>query len=107
VEPGSQYVIVWEFRVRQENEAEFVKQYGPDGVWARLFRLSDGYLRTELKRDVADHLCFLTLDFWQAEEDFNRFRQLNAAEYQRLDKELEGLTEQETRLGAFWITSEG
>jgi heme-degrading monooxygenase HmoA len=97
-------VIVWEFRIRQANEAEFVKQYGPEGIWARFFRGASGYVRTELKRDVADHLCFLTLDFWQAEEDFNRFRQANVAEYERLDKELEGLTEQETRLGAFTRT---
>jgi heme-degrading monooxygenase HmoA len=101
VNTGTQYVIVWQFRVRQENEAEFVKQYGPQGIWARLFRGSSGYIRTELKRDVADHLCFLTLDWWETEEDFNSFHQQNLAEYERLDKELEGLTEQETRLGAF------
>jgi heme-degrading monooxygenase HmoA len=103
MESGAQYVIVWEFRIKQENEAEFVKQYGPEGVWARLFRGSGGYIRTELKCDVADHLCFLTLDFWQAEEDFIRFQQANVAEYERLDRELERLTEQEARLGAFWF----
>lgn len=96
------YVIVWEFRVRREKEADFVEQYGPEGSWARLFRRSGGYIRTELERDVADHLRLLTLDYWQTEEEFNDFHQRNLAEYQRLDKELEGLTETETRLGAFW-----
>ena len=97
----TQYVIVWQFRVRQGKEQEFVEQYGPEGSWARLFRRSGGYIRTELIRDVADHLRFLTLDFWKTEEDFNRFRELTQAEYERLDKELEDLTETETRLGAF------
>jgi heme-degrading monooxygenase HmoA len=98
---GSQYVIVWEFRVRQDREREFVEQYGPEGSWARFFRSSSGYIRTELVRDVADHLRFLTLDYWQTEEEFNDFRKQNLAEYQRLDKEFEGLTEKETRLGVF------
>lgn len=98
---GTQYVIVWEFRVRQEKEREFVEQYGPEGSWAQLFRRSGGYIRTELVRDVADQLRFLTLDYWQTEEEFNRFRTQNMAEYERLDREFEGLTEREKRLGAF------
>ena len=106
--PGAdlQYVIVWEFRVRQGKEREFVEQYGPEGSWAQLFRRSGGYIRTELVRDVADRFRFLTLDYWQTEEEFNDFHQRNLAEYQRLDKELEGLTEEEARLGAFWRTDQ-
>ena len=101
---GREYVIVWEFRVRQDREAEFVAKYGPEGAWARFFRGSAGYLRTELVKDVADYFRYLTLDYWQAEEEFKRFRQQNLAEYERLDKEFEGLTESETRLGAFWFS---
>ena len=98
---GTQYVIVWEFRVRQERAAEFVQKYGPEGAWARFFRGSAGYHRTELLKDVADTDRYLTLDFWQTEEEFEHFRGENRAEYERLDGEFEGLTETETRLGAF------
>jgi heme-degrading monooxygenase HmoA len=98
------YVIVWEFRVRPDREAEFVEKYGPEGAWARFFRGSAGYIRTELVKDVAADLRFLTLDYWQTEEEFNRYRQLNLAEYERLDKEFAGLTETETRLGAFRLS---
>jgi heme-degrading monooxygenase HmoA len=98
---GTEYVIVWQFRVKQEREKEFVQKYGPEGSWAQLFRRSGGYIRTELARDVTDHLRFLTLDYWQTEEEFNSFHSRNVAEYQRLDKEFEGLTVEETRLGAF------
>ena len=97
-----EYVIVWEFQVRQAREAEFVQKYGPDGDWARFFRRSAGYIRTELVRNVAVDFRYLTLDYWQSEEEFKRFRERNLAEYERLDKEFEGLTESETRLGAFW-----
>jgi heme-degrading monooxygenase HmoA len=103
VASGTQYVIVWEFRVRREKEKEFVEKYGPEGSWARFFKGSSGYIRTELVRDVADHLRFITLDYWQTEADFNDFRKQHLAEYERLDREFEGLTEQETRLGAFQV----
>jgi heme-degrading monooxygenase HmoA len=99
---AGEYVIVWEFRVWQAREAEFVQNYGPEGAWARFFRSSAGYIRTELVRDVAVDFRYLTLDYWQSEEEFKRFREQNMAEYERLDKEFEGLTESETRLGAFW-----
>lgn len=99
------YVIVWEFRVRLDRVGEFEEKYGPEGLWARFFRRSAGYLRTELVRDVAAANRFLTLDYWQTEEAFHEFKQQNLAEYERLDKEFEGLTEQETRLGAFWTKS--
>ena len=102
---GAQYVIVWEFRVRPGREAEFAEKYGPEGLWARLFRKSTDYERTDLVRDVAVEGRFLTLDYWQTEEAFTQFKQQNLAEYERLDKEFEGLTEQETRLGAFWTES--
>ena len=99
---AAEYVIVWEFWIRQDREAEFVEKYGPEGAWARFFRGSRGYIRTELVRDVAADHRFLTLDYWQTEEEFKRFREQNLAEYERLDKEFERLTETEMRLGAFY-----
>jgi len=96
-----QYVIVWEFWIRPGSEAEFIEKYGPEGAWARFFCKSEGYIRTELVRDVTEARRFLTLDYWKSEEEFNSFRKQHLAEYERLDKEFEGLTEQETHLGAF------
>ncbi len=104
MKPGAQYVIVWEFQVRPARNEEFVQKYGPEGVWARFFRGSTGFIRTELVRDVAVDFRYLTLDYWQSEEEFDGFREQNLAEYERLDKEFEGLTESETRLGAFWFS---
>jgi heme-degrading monooxygenase HmoA len=102
---AGEYVIVWEFQVSQARNEEFVQKYGPEGAWARFFHGSAGYIRTELVRDVAIDFRYLTLDYWQSEEEFKRFREQNLAEYERLDKEFEGLTESETRLGAFWSQS--
>src|SRR3984957_5014988 len=104
MKPGAQYVIVWEFRVQEARKEEFVQKYGPEGAWARFFLGSAGYIRTELVRDVAVDFRYLTLDYWKSEEEFKRFREQNLAEYERLDKEFEGLTESETRLGGFWFS---
>lgn len=97
------YVIVWEFRVKPEKDSQFIKHYAADGTWARFFRRGKGYIRTELVRDVDDPRRFLTLDYWQSQREFKDFREQNVAEYERLDKEFEQLTETETRLGSFWI----
>jgi heme-degrading monooxygenase HmoA len=102
VPSNAQYVIVWEFLVRQDRQQEFVEKYGPEGLWARFFQGSAGYIKTELVKDVSKDGRYLTLDYWQTEEEFSRFKQQNLAEYERLDKEFAGLTESETRLGAFW-----
>ena len=100
---SSHYVIVWEFRVRLDREKEFVEKYGPEGDWATFFRGSQAYIRTELVQDVTDRRRFLTLDYWQSQSEFKRFREQNRAEYERLDKEFEKLRETETRLGSFWL----
>jgi heme-degrading monooxygenase HmoA len=98
---GLVYVIVWEFRINSQMEAEFVRHYGPEGSWAQFFSRSKGYIRTDLMRDVADRLRFVTLDYWQSQEEFDGFREQNLVEYERLDEQFEGLTKKETRLGAF------
>ena len=93
------HVIVWEFRVRPDAETRFIEKYGPDGIWARFFRGGQGYIRTELVKDVAERGRFLTLDYWHSEEEFKRFRDQNQAEYKRIDRECEELTEAESYLG--------
>ena len=97
---GAQHVIVWEFHVALGKESEFIEKYGSQGIWARFFRNGQGYIKTELVRDVADQRRFLTLDYWRSEQEFNRFREQNQLEYERLDRECERLTEIETCLGA-------
>ncbi len=48
----STYIVVWEFQVKTECEAEFVAAYGPDGEWARLFMRSPEFLGVELLGSV-------------------------------------------------------
>ena len=95
------YATLWEFEVVPEQQAEFEANYGPDGRWARLFRRANGYLGSELLRDRAQPLHYLTIDRWASREDWLAFRREYAAEYERLDREFEGLTTREAPLGEF------
>ncbi|HKC60882.1 MAG TPA: antibiotic biosynthesis monooxygenase [Myxococcales bacterium] len=92
------YVIVWEFVARPGREADFERAYGPRGRWVELFRGGEGYLGSELWRGEGR---WLTVDRWESEEDFLRFRGARLAEYQALDREMEELTASERQLGAF------
>jgi heme-degrading monooxygenase HmoA len=92
------YVIVWQFAPKPGCEPEFERVYGPQGRWAELFRSGDGYHGTELWRGNG---VWLTVDRWQSEQHYDRFRREREKEYEAIDRELERLTERETRIGTF------
>jgi heme-degrading monooxygenase HmoA len=95
------FVIVWRFRPLEGRESEFERAYGPSGEWALLFRRDDGYLGTDLLRRSEDSREYLTLDRWVSRTAYETFRSRFSNEYRRLDRLFEGLTEEETPLGAF------
>jgi heme-degrading monooxygenase HmoA len=97
------YVVLWRFRPVSGREGEFEQAYGPSGVWARLFGRDDGYLGTELLLRRSDEKSreYLTLDRWTSRSAYEAFRARRDGEYRRLDRRLEGLTEEETLLGDF------
>lgn len=95
------HVLVWEYRVAPGHAAQFEHIYGPDGEWARLFRLAPGYLGTQLLRDADDPGRYVTLDRWRDAADFAAFKARFATRYAELDARCEELTGDERRLGAF------
>jgi len=44
---------------------------------------------------------YLTLDFWETREEYEKFKKENAAEYERIDRECAGMTVRESRVGEF------
>jgi heme-degrading monooxygenase HmoA len=97
----STYVVIWQFRPLAGAERRFEEAYGPNGAWARLFAGGEGFLRTELHRDLKDPGRYLTLDVWISKEAYGAFRAKHAAEYAAIDRECEILTAEETPLGEF------
>jgi|SRR5688572_9374671 len=94
------YIIIWEFRVKEEYEAEFEQIYGPDGAWAQLFKRGEGYLGTELLRDMEQPRRYLTLDRWHSRAAYEAFQKRWTEAYKELDGRCEGLTEQEVIIGS-------
>jgi heme-degrading monooxygenase HmoA len=99
------YLIIWEFQIKPGLAAEFELIYGSNGAWATLFRKSPEYLGTELVRDLARPGRYLTLDRWTSREALQQFKEENANDYAALDQQCERLTEAETFVGEFELTT--
>jgi hypothetical protein len=97
----STYIVVWEFQVKTDCQAEFVAAYGPDGEWARLFRRSPEFLGVELVGSVGNAARFFTLDHWGSATALDMFLAANATAYDALDRRFTGLTVWERRIGGF------
>lgn len=95
------YLIVWEFHPKKGAEARFEEAYGARGVWAQLFARGEGFVATELNRDLKNPARYVTLDMWLSKQAYDVFRASHLAEYQAIDEQCESLTEHERELGTF------
>lgn len=95
------YLVAWEFRPKRGAEKRFEAAYGPSGVWANFFAMGEGFIGTELNRDLNNPRRYLTLDLWVSKAAYDRFRSDHRQEYEAIDAQCEELTEQETELGQF------
>ena len=69
-------------------------------MWATFFRAGEGYLGTELFRDVTQSARYLTIDRWISQSAYEDFRRDHLTEYETIDECCQALTEQELRLGS-------
>ena len=93
------YVIVWKYEVGEATRDEFEREYGPNGVWVRLFTRVAGFRGTELLRGAAG--VYLTIDRWESRADHDTFLARHGDEYNRTDEACAALTLDETLIGAF------
>ncbi len=98
------YIIVWEYQVRPEQQAEFEDVYSSHGAWVELFKQSSGYLGTELLQDAINNRRYLTIDRWASKAEYEAFLLEWEIDYHALDVRCEGLTETESQLG-IWLSS--
>jgi len=89
------------FSYEARDPAEFEQVYGPDGEWAAFFRTGDGYVGTELLRDVEVAGRYLVLDRWESRDAYQAFVEANRDEYMRRVDETAFHYDQELRLGTF------
>ena len=97
--------IIWSFRARAQHERDFVAAYGPEGDWARLFRKAEGYRGTQLLKDAPGAQRYVTIDTWDSQDHFDRFKRDFQREYIELDSRSGALTELEEPIGVFEVVA--
>ena len=95
------FVILWKFAVKEGQETDFERVYGPEGDWVRLFGKGQGFVGTELLRSSDQPSEFVTADRWRSQGDFEKFRGHNLDAYKAVDEQCADFTHQETLLGMF------
>ena len=100
---NSGLVLLWEFVVRADQMDAFEQTYGPDGAWAELFRKGEGFVGTELIRDMTRQGRYITTDRWISAEKYQAFRAKYLSEYDALDCKCAAYTEREIEIGRFEI----
>jgi hypothetical protein len=91
----------WEFEVRADRDAEFLRHYSSDGTWAQLFQRSAAFKETILARETVTPLRFITIDKWEDRSGFEDFKRAFQSEYAALDRRCEMLTTAERYIGMF------
>jgi heme-degrading monooxygenase HmoA len=94
-------VLALFFSYEARDPTEFERAYGPDGEWAEFFRDGDGYIGTELLRDVENPGRYLVIDRWESREAYQRFVELQRKEYMRRVDESAFYYDSELRFGTF------
>jgi heme-degrading monooxygenase HmoA len=91
--------LVFVYDVRHDEEFERV--YGSDGDWARFFRAGQGYVGTEVLKDVEQPGRYLVVDRWESRDAYNAFVAEHREDYMRRVDETAYLYDQELRFGTF------
>jgi heme-degrading monooxygenase HmoA len=94
-------VIALVFRYEVRDPEEFERAYGPEGEWAEFFERSNGFIGTELLRDLDEPDRYLVIDRWQSAAAYNDFLAANDDEYLRRADEARLHYLQELRFGTF------
>ncbi len=95
------FCYLYEFLVEPTHADAFTREYGAGGAWVRFFSRDPAYLGTELHRDVANPLRFITIDRWTSREACLAFRDRFRAEFDAIDLAGERFTTAERHLGDF------
>jgi len=77
--------------------------FGPDGIWSRFLRQSEGYIATEVKCESVSDGQYRVRDFWSGHRGFEIFRERFAEFSGRLDRMIaEELVERQEFVGTYY-----
>ena len=94
-------MIALVFRYEVRDPEAFERAYGAEGEWAEFFKRGDGYIGTELLRDLEEPDRYLVIDRWVTAAAYNDFLAAYNDEYMRRADETRLHYLQELRFGTF------
>jgi len=95
------YSVIWKYKVKGGSEQRFEKEYGAEGTWNELFRLSQYYIGSYLYKSEEELDVYLLIDSWTDKKSYEDFKRAFADIYIKLSKRFSDLYESEVRIGAF------
>ena len=95
------YFIVWKYSVPESHQMIFENEYGNKGVWAKLFKKSSQYLRSDLIKINSDFTTYFLIDIWKSEKSYHEFLKKHNQEYSDISSKNETLYSSEIKLGEF------
>jgi heme-degrading monooxygenase HmoA len=98
--------VVTEYVVREQARGQFELAYGPGGAWSQLFAGAPGFRGATLLRDTHDARRYLAIDVWDAEALREQALADGAAEYARLQADLDAWAASRRELGVYRVQAE-
>jgi len=92
---------IWEYEVQEDYQGDFIRAYGSNGLWVKLFSKCHGFIKTDLIQDVDHPNRFVTIDFWQSSSAFSAMKKVIGRQYEELDSNCEAYTVSENHIGFF------
>lgn len=100
------YSIIWKYTIKPENKERFELQYGPSGIWAKLFSESKQFLGSYMHRNTDIPDTYLIIDTWDSKESYDDFAQRNADIYSELSEKFKSIYLSEEKMGNFSLVEE-
>jgi heme-degrading monooxygenase HmoA len=95
------HIVILQYDIVPSAREDFERAYRSAGDWAVLFRTSDGYLGTQLLRDLDLPNRYITIDYWRSASAFAAFKHAHGSAYSDLDRRCTPLMVAETFVGGF------
>lgn len=96
------FTVIWSFEINPGCENEFEKLYGSEGDWVKLFKTDTNYIKTELQKDIDNPVRYITIDYWKSKEAYYNFKEMEKANFIKIDRLGEKLTIAESYIGKFY-----
>ena len=95
------HLVVWKYKVNENNQTEFELEYGNLGSWSKLFKSSDNYINSSLYKSSDKNETYLLIDTWTDEQSYENFKNTNESFYECLSSRFENIYETEVKIGIF------